>query len=96
MKAIHMIAILVALLLIVGCKPAAKEETAKPVATQPTQVSEPVAVENPETSVAASKDELSYEGSDPAIQRMITACKAGNVGVCTTLKTKYSIDMSPD
>jgi|GEM_PF-5490366 len=96
MKAIHMIAILVALLLIVGCKPAAKEETAKPVATQPTQVSEPVAVENPETTTAAAKDELSYEGSDATVQRLIAACKAGNVGVCTTLKNKYSIDMSPE
>ena len=93
MKTTYVIAILVSLLLI-GCKPAAEEV---PTTTAPEPVIEPVE-EVPEvvTDIAEQKEELSYETADATAQRLLKACKAGNKGVCVTLKNKYGIDVDAE
>jgi len=91
-----MAVILMALIMMVGCQKTAEQTTAP--AAQPAAETEVVATTptaSPDAAVVQAKDTLSYEGSDPAVQRFIKACEAGNLGVCTTLRTKYGIDMKP-
>ena len=94
----YIIAILVALLLIVGCNKEVVPET-EPVVEE-TPVEEPVMVPETEQAVAedapaAASEGLSYETVDERAQRLIDACKAGNEGLCAALKNQYGIDMSP-
>lgn len=85
MKAIHIFAILAALLFIVGCTPA-KQEPA-PVAP----VAEPVAEEVPAEPV----NELSAE-DQAIVDRYTKSCKAGNVPLCIILKNKYDLIVEPE
>lgn len=91
----YIIAILVALLLIVGCKsaPEAEPEPAPAPAPEPVVEEEPtVAGDAP----AAASEGLSYESVDERAQRLIDACKAGNAGLCAALKAQYGIEVSPE
>jgi len=91
MKTGYVIAILVALVLIAGCKKSVEETT-------PEIESESAVEEVPEvtTEIAQQKEDISYESADATAQRLIEACKAGNMGLCSALKTKYGIEMSPE
>ena len=97
MKATYIIAILVALLLITACKkevvPEAEVAVEEPVVNEPEAVVVEPTVEA--DAPAAASEGLSYESVDERAQRLIDACKAGNVGLCAALKTQYGIDMSP-
>ena len=95
MKATYIIAILVALLLIVGCN---KEVAPEPEPVAPEPEPEPVEEEPTvaEDAPAAASEGLSYESVDERAQRLIDACKAGNAGLCAALKTQYGIEVSPD
>jgi PBP1b-binding outer membrane lipoprotein LpoB len=109
MKALYTIAMVVALLIIAGCAKPATNEAAPSAPAQTSAGQQPAAAATTETaatgsaettatsstSVAEQKNELSYEGSDPAVARMITMCEAGNLGLCTTLKTKYGVNAQP-
>jgi PBP1b-binding outer membrane lipoprotein LpoB len=94
----YIIAILVALLLIVGCNKEVVPE-AEPVVEEVPEA-EPVVEPVEETVVAenapaSSSEGLSYETVDERAQRLIDACKAGNAGLCAALKSQYGIEMSP-
>ena len=97
MKAGYIMAILVALILVVGCKPAVEEVPEEIVAEEP--VVEEVVVEEPvvapDTDIVQQKEDLSFEAADETAQRLIDACKAGNAGLSAALKSKYGIDMMP-
>jgi hypothetical protein len=97
MKTTYVIAILVALLLIVGCKKEVVPEPEPIVAPEPEP--EPIIEEEPtvaEDAPAAASEGLSYESVDERAQRLIDACKAGNAGLCAALKTQYGIEVSPE
>ena len=93
MKA-YIIAIVVALLLIAGCKAPVEEVVEEPVEEVEEVVEEPKV--DTSLEVPQQVEELSYEGVDEKAQRLIDACKAGNVGLCVALETKYGIVMSPE
>jgi hypothetical protein len=95
MKIGYIVAILVALLLIAGCKSEPVVEPEPVVVEEP----EPVVVEEPsvaEDAPAAASEGLSYESVDERAQRLIDACKAGNEGLCAALKTQYGIEVSSE
>lgn len=98
MKIGYVIMALITLFLIVGCKaPVEEVETAPVVVPEP----EPVVVveEGPtvaEDAPAAASEGLSYESVDERAQRLIDACKAGNLGLCAALKTQYGIEVGPE
>ena len=97
MKIGYVIAALITLLLIVGCKAPVEE-----VPEAPTAPVEEVVVEVPEEPTvaedapAAASEGLSYESVDERAQRLIVACKAGNAGLCAALKTQYGIEVGPE
>ena len=103
MKIGYILAVMVSLIIIVGCKPMPVEPavqaapTPAPAAPVVEATPEPATEVMPdvEGDIAAQKEELSYEGADETAQRLIQACKAGNAGLCATLKNRYGIDMSP-
>ena len=95
MKTTYIIAILVVLLLIIGCKKEVAPEPEPVVAPEP----EPVVEEEPTVAAdapAAASEGLSYESVDERAQRLIDACKAGNAGLCAALKSQYGIEISPE
>ncbi len=97
MKA-YIIAILVALLLISGCKSAPEQEEVVEVEAPVVEEVVPETVVEevvPETDISAQVAEISAIPVDDKVQLLINGCKAGNVGLCTALKTKYNIDMMP-
>lgn len=88
MKAV-IIALLVGLVLIAGC-----QKAAAPVApTEPSaQPSAPEAAPTEPTTGSAPV----LQEDQAVIDRYVTACKAGNAGLCATLKNKYNMDVSPE
>ena len=101
MKIRYIIAVLIVLLLIAGCKQAVEEEVPV-VAPEPEpepEVEEVVEEVEPavaEDAPAKASEGLSYESVDERAQRLIDACKAGNAGLCAALKTQYGIEVSPE
>lgn len=98
MKIGYVIAALITLLLIVGCKAPVEEVVPEaPVAPVEEVVEEvPEELIVAEDAPAAASEGLSYESVDTRAQRLIDACKAGNAGLCAALKTQYGIEVGPE
>lgn len=95
MKIGYIAAILVGLLLIVGCSKPAVQEAAPVTPTAPAV--EPVAPEpvaEPVKTVTGNEPVLDKDQA--TIDRLTKACKAGNAGVCVTLKNKYGITVEKE
>ncbi len=91
MKLGYIIAILVGLLLIGGCKQAVVEEPeAAPAPAEPVVVEEPEP-ETVDTGIAEQIESISSVSVDDKVEMLKKACRAGNAGICAALKTKYGI-----
>ena len=95
MKGIYAIAIVAIMLLMVGCsKPAVP--AAAPVAPQQPAAEPAAPVAEPAAApVSATGNEPVLNTDQAVIDRLTKTCQAGNLGVCTTLKNKYGIDVKP-
>jgi hypothetical protein len=94
MKGIYAIAIVAIMLLVVGCSkpapaPAAPVQPSAPAAEPAAPAAEPAA------PVSATGKEPVLNTDQAVIDRLTKTCQAGNLGVCTTLKNKYGIDVKP-
>jgi hypothetical protein len=98
MKGIYAIAIVAIMLLMVGCgktaapvaAPVAPQQPVAPAAEPAAPVAEPAAA-----PVSATGSEPVLNTDQAVIDRLTKTCQAGNLGVCTTLKNKYGIDVKP-
>ena len=99
MKALYGILMIGLMLAVVGCQqaPPAAEPTpsapAAPAAEPTAPVEVPVAVEGPSSDLQPAN--LVNASDQATIDRYKAACLKGNVGLCTALKSKYGIVLSP-
>ena len=88
MKIGYIVAILVALLLIVGCKtstPVVEEVTEEPVVETPVVEEVPTEAAKPSDVIDIDTSEMSDEDK-ATLQRYKDACDAGNAGLCAALE----------
>jgi PBP1b-binding outer membrane lipoprotein LpoB len=96
MKGIYAIAIVAIMLLMVGCGKTAAPEAAPVAPQQPAAEPAAAPVAEPAAApVSATGNEPVLNTDQAVIDRLTKTCQAGNVGVCTTLKNKYGIDVKP-
>jgi PBP1b-binding outer membrane lipoprotein LpoB len=100
MKTMYVIAVLVALLFVVGCSKSADtsdvKTTTAPAAPTAPAATEPAAQPAETATVASPTGNAPVLNTDQAvIDRLTKACQAGNAGVCATLKNKYGLEVKP-